>query len=108
MTSSNPLRHASHAIPVAILSLLLLSAGMCQPAEEAPSVEASGPSDSAEVNEPAAAEAEIVEAGPSPAEIEEQERQAALKYLPPWAARPDNKPLLGPDDLLQRYCFIST
>jgi Skp family chaperone for outer membrane proteins len=78
MTSSNPLRHASHAIPVAILSLLLLSAGMCQPAEEAPSVAASDPSDSAEVNEPAAAEAEIVEAGPSPAEIEEQERQAAL------------------------------
>jgi len=37
-----------------------------------------------------------------------QERQAALKYLPLWAARADDKPLLGPDDVLQRYRWMST
>ena len=34
MIRSNPLRNATHAIPVAVLSLLLLSAGMCQQAED--------------------------------------------------------------------------
>ena len=76
MTRSNPLRHASHAIPVAALSLLLLSAGMCRQAEETEPEEAGAPIGAVETVDPANAEA--AEAGPTAAEIEARERQSAL------------------------------
>ena len=73
MTSSNPLRNATHAIPLAALSLLLLSAGMCQQAEEAPPLEALQASPSA-----AKIEEQERQVATTAAEIEEQERQAAI------------------------------
>lgn len=76
MNSSNPLHNASHVIPVSALSLLLLSAGMCQQAEENQPEETGGPIAVVETFEPASDE--LAETGPTAAEIEEQERQAAL------------------------------
>ncbi|MHC4940514.1 MAG: hypothetical protein ACYTHK_16365 [Planctomycetota bacterium] len=37
-----------------------------------------------------------------------QERQAALKYLPLWAAHVEDKPPFGPEDVLAVYCWMST
>lgn len=78
MTGKNSLRKASHAIPVAVLSLLLLSAGMCRQADDKPPRSAAEPSDTAEVLDPESTAPEPLDDGPTAAEIEEQERQAAL------------------------------
>ena len=37
-----------------------------------------------------------------------QERQAALRYVPLWAAHVEPKARIGKDDLRARYCLIST
>ncbi len=76
MTHSNPLRSATHAIPVAALSLLLLSAGMCRQAEEAEPVGTATPPSSGELPEPTAGEPELLAGAESPAE--QQQRQAAI------------------------------
>jgi hypothetical protein len=74
MIPSNPLRNAVHAIPVAVLSLFLLSAGMCSPAEEpAPEETAATQPDS-----PAAAEPQPFAADEAADEADEQQRLAAL------------------------------
>ena len=76
MTSPNPLRRAAHMVPVAALSLLLLTAGMCRQAEEPPQPQTAEPNTLADFTEPAPEPP--VEAGPTPAELEASERQAAI------------------------------
>ena len=76
MTTSNPLRRAAHAVPLAALSLLLLSAGMCRQADEPPAPETAEQAATAEIAEPAPEPQ--APAGPTPAELAEQERQAAI------------------------------
>ncbi len=78
MISSSPLRNARHTIPVAALSLLLLSAGMCQQPEEAQPEQAAGPTNSSELVGSPGVEVEPAATDPSAAEIEKQERQAAI------------------------------
>ena len=74
MSHSNPLHRATHAIPVAALSLLLLSAGMCSPAEETPPAEIA----ERQAEEQRALEAALARsAAEAAAEAEEKQRLAA-------------------------------
>lgn len=71
MNSPNPLHRFAHAIPVAAISLLLLSAGMCRQADPPPAPTKADLESAADVVAPAPA-------GPDPAELEALEREAAV------------------------------